>query len=227
MRIIVFGLGHVGIVTVASLLRDGHVVVGVDTDDDVRNCVARGLSPFREPGIAALIASGHAEGRLSVRTGVGDAVDADLAIVCVGTQGLADGRLDLSEVDAVARRLGEAVRLRPAGAPPMLLVFRSTMLPGSMTETVLPAIAAAAGEPPGTRYDVAYSPAFTREGSALADYFAPARNRRRRTPAGKRTRAARSAARHRSAGIHDLVRDGRTHETRRQRLPCAQGRLCQ
>ena len=175
MRIIVFGLGHVGIVTVASLLRDGHVVVGVDTDDDVRNCVARGLSPFREPGIAALIATGHADGRLSVRPGVGDAFDADLAIVCVGTQGLADGRLDLSEVDAVARRLGEAVRLRPAGTPPMLLVFRSTMLPGSMTETVLPAIAAAAGEPPGARYDVAYSPAFTREGSALADYFAPAR----------------------------------------------------
>jgi GDP-mannose 6-dehydrogenase len=34
---------------------------------------------------------------------------------------------------------------------------------------------AAAGEPPGTRYEIAYSPEFTREGTALADYFAPAR----------------------------------------------------
>jgi GDP-mannose 6-dehydrogenase len=32
MRIVVVGLGHIGVVIVAALLRDGHVVVGVDTD---------------------------------------------------------------------------------------------------------------------------------------------------------------------------------------------------
>jgi len=57
----------------------------------------------------------------------------------------------------------------------MLIVFRSTMLPGSMTDIVLPAIVAAAGEEPGSLYDVAYNPEFIRLGSAVADYFAPAR----------------------------------------------------
>jgi GDP-mannose 6-dehydrogenase len=78
-------------------------------------------------------------------------------------------------VKAAARHLGEAVRQRSPELSPMLLVFRSTMLPGSMNEIVLPAIASAAGEPPGARYDVAYNPEFTREGSAVADYLAPAR----------------------------------------------------
>jgi GDP-mannose 6-dehydrogenase len=44
-----------------------------------------------------------------------------------------------------------------------------------MRDHVLPAIIQAAGEPPGARYDVVHNPEFTREGSALADYFAPAR----------------------------------------------------
>jgi GDP-mannose 6-dehydrogenase len=175
MRILVFGLGHVGIVTVAGLLRDGHAVVGLDPNDDIRACVGRGLSPFREPGVATLIATGHAAGRLSVSLSVGDAVNADLAFVCVGTPLLTDGTLDLSDVKVVARHLGEAVRQRSSEWSPMLMVFRSTMLPGSMNETVLPAIVTAAGEPPGARYEVVYSPTFTREGSAVADYFAPAR----------------------------------------------------
>ena len=49
------------------------------------------------------------------------------------------------------------------------------MLPGSMSDAILPEIAAAAGEPPGARYEVAYNPEFMREGSAVADYLAPSR----------------------------------------------------
>lgn len=175
MRIAVCGLGHVGSVTVACLLKEGHAVVGIDTNEDTRTLVARGLSPIQEPAVADLIAAGHAAGRLSVATSMGDLADADMIIVCVGTPGLANGALDLSDAKAAALFVGEAVRLRMPERPPILLVFRSTMLPGSMTQTILPAIAAAAGESPGRRYEVVYNPEFIREGSAVADYFAPAR----------------------------------------------------
>jgi GDP-mannose 6-dehydrogenase len=175
MRIVVCGLGHVGVVTVAALLREGHTVVGLDTNDGRRNLVARGLSPFREPHVADLIAAGHATGRLSVTTSLGDEVNADLVIVCVGTRAASDDALDMGDVKMVAQRIGHAVRLRLPQLSPILLVFRSTMLPGSMTDTVLPTIIAAAGEPPGTRYDVAYNPEFIREGSSIMDYFTPGR----------------------------------------------------
>lgn len=175
MNIVVIGLGHVGLVTAAALLRDGHAVVGVETDPEIRAVVASGRSPFREPGVSELLAEGHAADLLSVRASIGDAANADFVFVCVGTRGEPDGSLDCTGVKAVARELGGAVRRRVPDLPPLFLVVRSTMLPGSMREEVLPELAASAGEPPGARYDIVYYPVFTREGSAIADHFAPAR----------------------------------------------------
>jgi GDP-mannose 6-dehydrogenase len=175
MKVVVLGLGRVGTVAAAALLRAGHVVVGIDREKAIRDRIAAGRSPFGEPGVADLLECGHRGGRLSVGVAVEDHIDADVILVCVGTHGTADGALDLSDVVIAARTLGEAVCRRPAGRPPILLVFQSTMLPGSMRDTVLPAVAAAAGEPPGARYEIAYHPTFIREGSGVADFFAPAR----------------------------------------------------
>jgi len=175
MRIVVIGLGHIGIVNTAALLGAGHFVVGVDRNDELRNRLARGLSPFREPGVDALISAGHSSGRLSVTTNIRDEASADLVFVCVDTPGLANGALDLTNVRDAAHDLGEAISRRPDELRPLFVVFRSTMLPGSMREVVLPALAEAAGEAPGLRYEVAYLPEFTREGRALSDYLAPGR----------------------------------------------------
>lgn len=175
MRITVCGLGHVGVVTAGGLLRNGHTIVGMDSDPTICDRIGSGLVPFREPGIGEIIAAGHSEGRLSIDNGLGEIADADVAIVCVGTRGLPDGSLDLSDLLAASRTLGETIRLRSPRLPPILLVFRSTMLPATMSTTVLPAILATTGEPPGQRYDVAYHPEFMREGCALADYITPAR----------------------------------------------------
>jgi len=175
MKIVVFGLGHIGSLTMATLLHDGHSVVGVDRSGRVLDQIARGSYPFCEAKIGALIADGKTAGLLTTRTAIGDAVDADLAFICVGTHGRSDGRLDLADVTAVAGQIGEALQRRSRSLPPMLLVFRSTLLPGSMRGGILPAVTSAAGEPPGCRYDLAHNPLFTREGCALADYLAPSR----------------------------------------------------
>ena len=175
MKVAVIGLGHIGIVQVAALLQEKHHVCGIDSNDEIRDRVSRGLTLHREPGVAPLIADGHAAGRLTVAKNILPQADADLVFVCVGTQGLANDHLDLSNVVEVARDLGAMARSRPAHLPPLLLVFRSTMLPGSMRGIVLPALVEAAGEAPGARYNIAYNPEFTREGTALADHFAPAR----------------------------------------------------
>jgi GDP-mannose 6-dehydrogenase len=175
MKIVVLGLGYVGCVTAACLLKIGHTVVGVEVDGRVRNLVANGKSPIHEPDVGDLIAQGHAAGRLTVVTDMADAAEADLVIVCVGTPGQANGALDLSAIRAATASVGAMLRARERAREAMLIVFRSTMLPGSMTDIVLPAIAAAAGEEPGSLYDVAYNPEFIRLGSAVADYFAPSR----------------------------------------------------
>jgi GDP-mannose 6-dehydrogenase len=175
MRIAVLGLGRIGVVEAACLLGAGHTIIGIDTDPSIIDCLSHGLSPFREPAVAELISAGHADGRLMISSDAGRATDADMVFVCVGTPGFSDGSLDLSSAKRAARELGQAVRARSPELAPILLVFRSSMLPGSMESFVLPEIAEAAGAPAGVGYEVVYHPEFIREGSAVADYLAPAR----------------------------------------------------
>lgn len=174
MKVIVLGLGYVGSTMAACLIRSSHAVVGIDKNATKLAAVARGKSPVREPDVDGLLAAGLERGLLSTAVEVGDhAVDADIAVVCVGTPARPDGSLELSFVRTVAEELGSAVRQRPSEAPPLLCVFRSTMLPGTMETLVIPVMTAAAGTPPGARYEVAYNPEFLRESVAIADYFRP------------------------------------------------------
>jgi GDP-mannose 6-dehydrogenase len=175
MRIIIVGLGRVGIAITASLLSQGHEVIGVEINEWIVNQIVRGLSPFREPEVEKLMNDGLATGRLRAGTTLDGLDHADVIFVCVGTLGLPDGSLDLSDVTTVARNIGEAVRRRKPAAPPLLIAFRSTMMPGSMRNVVLPAIVDAAADTPRDRYHVVYHPEFMREGSAIADCFSSAR----------------------------------------------------
>ena len=172
MKVVVCGLGYVGATTAACLLNDGHRVVGIDVDPAKNECFAAGRSPVRERGIDELLAAGLAEQRLTSGRFIADHADADALLICVGTPVGADGALDLSQLRTVTTEIGEALAKRPANAARIAVVYRSTMLPGSLEQILLPALAESAG-PPGETYEVIYNPEFLREGSAIADYYAP------------------------------------------------------
>jgi len=127
-----------------------------------------------EPGVDELLSAGRRDGRLFAGQCVADHVaDAHLVVVCVGTPSQRNGGLDLSQVLSVTAEIGAALKQRPASAGQVIVVYRSTMLPGTMDKTVIPALAEAAGSPPGALYEVAYNPEFLREGTAVQDYFTP------------------------------------------------------
>ena len=51
MKIAVFGLGYVGVVSAACLVRDGHEVLGVDPNPLKVDFLRQGQSPIVEPGL--------------------------------------------------------------------------------------------------------------------------------------------------------------------------------
>ncbi|MGZ4149519.1 MAG: GDP-mannose dehydrogenase, partial [Actinomycetota bacterium] len=165
MRVSIFGLGYVGVVSAAALADAGHEVVGVDTNLAKVELVNAGHSPIVEPGVEELLGRTVAAGRLRATTSVEDAVAAsELSIVCVGTPSAPNGSLDLTQVQKVCQEIGLA--LGSTGAPHTVVV-RSTMLPGSTEEIVIPTLEASSGRrvaPDDIR--VCFNPEFLREGTS-------------------------------------------------------------
>src|SRR5262245_66644309 len=129
MKIAICGMGYVGVVGAACLLRDGHTIVGIDPARLKVDALAAGQSPIHEPGVAELLAAGHRAGRLSATTDSGRALaECDMVWVCVGTPSRPDGSLNCDALDAVATQIGGALRNLPTRP---LIVLRSTSLPGT------------------------------------------------------------------------------------------------
>ena len=171
MKIAVFGLGYVGVVSAACLARDGHSVVGVDPNALKVDFLRQGKSPIVEPGLEELIAAAVTAGRLVAGSDAPAAVaQCDVLMVCVGTPGQANGSLDLSYVRRVVQQIGEQL----AGAAAYkVVVIRSTLLPGSMQSVVIPILEESSRRPAGKDFGVCINPEFLREGSAISDYDHP------------------------------------------------------
>jgi GDP-mannose 6-dehydrogenase len=171
MRVSVFGLGYVGCVTAACLAREGHRVIGVDVNADKVAIINAGSSPVVEPGLDALMAEEVKGKRLSATLSAEEAIRrTDLSLICVGTPGRHNGRLDVEALERVGREIGAALRDRADTIP---IVLRSTVLPGTAEQVLIPALAATADRPAGTGFRVAVNPEFMREGSSLKDFAHP------------------------------------------------------
>jgi len=171
MQVSVFGLGYVGSVSAAALAADGHQVVGVDVHQGKVDAINQGRSPIVEPGLEALLAEGVAAGRLRATTSTADAVHAtDLSLVCVGTPSRKNGSLDLTYLTRVCEQIGDALAAKSAYH---VVVIRSTVLPGTTHEHVIPALERGSGKKYGEDFGVAVNPEFLREGTALKDFRHP------------------------------------------------------
>jgi GDP-mannose 6-dehydrogenase len=173
VKVAVFGLGYVGSVTAAALARDGHTVVGVDPAAPKIEAIRAGRAPVLEAGLDALVARTVESGRLRATDDPAFALaGAELSLICVGTPSRPDGSLDLRFVRQVAAQIGSKLSL---AAPGHVVVVRSTVLPGSTREHVIPTIEQASGRRKGEGWDVAVNPEFLREGCSLEDYDRPSR----------------------------------------------------
>jgi len=173
MKISVFGLGYVGSVSAACLARDGSSVIGVDPQAMKVDMINKGRSPIVEPGLSDVLARAVQEGHLRATASAVEAVrDSDLSMVCVGTPSLPNGNLDLRGLLNACAEIGQAMRETSAYH---VVVIRSTMLPGTMRQSVLPALESASGKKAGVDFGLANNPEFLREGSAIADFDHPAK----------------------------------------------------
>lgn len=171
MKISIFGLGYVGTVSAGCLSSEGHEVVGVDPVPTKVDLINKGQSPIIEAEIGTLVASNVKSGRLRATSDPVEAIRAtELSFVCVGTPSQANGNLDFRYIRRICEQIGEAIKNKTARHT---VVIRSTILPGTMHDIVIPTLEEFSGKKAGTDFGVCHNPEFLREGSAVKDFHAP------------------------------------------------------
>jgi UDPglucose 6-dehydrogenase len=171
MRIAVIGTGYVGLVSGVCLAEVGHDVVCVDIDPAKIAKIRSGVPPIHERDLPELLQR-HVGGRLQATTDLAEAVaTSDLSIIAVGTP-FSDGRIGLTSVRRVAEQIGSALR---RSSRYHVVVVKSTVVPGTTEDVVLPILETASGKTAGVDFGVGMNPEFLTEGQAVSDFLKPDR----------------------------------------------------
>lgn len=171
MNISIFGLGYVGAVSLACLARDGHHVIGVDIDPVKLQLIKQGQSPVIEEGMPQLMAEMAQSGRVEVTQDTLYAINhSNVSFICVGTPSLPNGSQDQRAVIRLAEQVGQALAAKQEYHT---LVFRSTLLPGTVEGKLRQIIEEHSGKRDGEDFDICFQPEFLREGSSIRDYDNP------------------------------------------------------
>ncbi|MGL4764730.1 MAG: UDP-glucose dehydrogenase family protein [Aeromonas sp.] len=170
MKVTIFGTGYVGLVQAAVLAEVGHQICCIDVDEARIAALRQGQIPFYEPGLAPLVESHLASGRLHFSADPAVGVEhADLLLIAVGTPADEDGSADLQHVLAVADTIGRLM------SRPKLVVTKSTVPVGTAQQVRQHIQAQLLERDVALECDVAANPEFLKEGAAVSDCMRPDR----------------------------------------------------
>jgi GDP-mannose 6-dehydrogenase len=171
MNISVFGLGYVGVVTAVCLAKEGHRVIGVEINREKVRQVSMGKSPIVEAYIDDIISDTVKHGGLRATTDTQAAItESEVSMICVGTPSKENGDVNLAQVLSVSGEIGRSI----AGKKKFhMLVYRSTVPPGTVEKAIIPALEHETGGKAGINFDVFFNPEFMREGSSVDDFYNP------------------------------------------------------
>lgn len=168
MKVTIFGLGYVGSVTAACLARAGHDVTGIDLDPVKVKSINDAKCPIIEPELDDLIADAVSAGKLNASDQVQQL--GDISLVCVGTPSQGNGSLGLDQIRRVIAEIGELIK-KHSGYH--VVTVRSTVLPGTVEEELVPILETHSGRKAGRDFGVCMTPEFLRESTAVRDFYNP------------------------------------------------------
>ncbi len=167
MKITIIGTGYVGLVTGACFAEVGHQVICVDKDVEKVKLLQSGGLPIYEPGLEELVRKNVTARRLSFTSSTQEGVvKSDVVFIAVPTPPLADGSVDLSFIEGVAREIAGAM------TGYKIVVDKSTVpvkTGDKVAETIKRYCKARVD------FDVVSNPEFLREGFAVQDLLKPDR----------------------------------------------------
>src|SRR5450755_3276953 len=170
MKITVVGSGYVGLVTGACLSDMGNEVLCFDIDKRKIAMLQDGGIPIHEPGLADIVRSNAASGRLRFTTDAKEAaLHGPVQFIAVGTPPDEDGSADLQYVTAAARQIGRHMDGY------RVVVDKSTVPVGTAAKVRAAITEELAARGAELAFSVVSNPEFLKEGAAIDDFMRPDR----------------------------------------------------
>ncbi len=170
MKISIFGLGYVGIVSAACFSNKKHDVVGVDVSKTKVDLVNAGHSPIIEDQIDELVKASVDSGKLRATLECEDAINnSEVSFLAVGTPSNQHGDIDRKYIFRVCEQIGQALKNKDTFH---LIAIRSTVFPGTVNMAI-EIIEKNSGKKHLEGFDVCSNPEFLREGTAVNDFYNP------------------------------------------------------
>jgi UDPglucose 6-dehydrogenase/GDP-mannose 6-dehydrogenase len=171
MKISIIGSGYVGLVTGVCLAEKGHSIICVDSDKEKVTHINQGVPPIYEQGLEELLKKNIHTNLRAIEDLHKAVIDTDVSLITVGTP--FDGeKIDLNQIKEVSRQIGEALSDKNSYH---LVIVKSTVVPGTTDDVVVPILEKAARKKAGPDFGVGMNPEFLREGVAVEDFMTPDR----------------------------------------------------
>jgi len=171
MNISIIGTGYVGLVTGVCFAKLGNNVICVDVDKDKINNINNGIAPIFEKNLDKILL--ETRDKIKATTDYKTAIqNTDITFICVGTPSKKDVSLDLSYIKKSAEEIGKQLKEKNKYH---VVVVKSTVLPGTTEQVILPILEKFSNKKAGEDFGVAMSPEFLKEGVAIDDFLKPDR----------------------------------------------------
>jgi UDPglucose 6-dehydrogenase len=171
MNLSIIGTGYVGLVSGVCFASLGHHVICVDIDKEKVDNINRQIPPIFEKDLDKIL--NKYKDNIRATTSYAEAVDqSEVTFICVGTPSKEDGDIDLRYVDQATKAIGYELKNKESFHS---VVVKSTVVPGTTRNYILPMLEKASGKKAGLDFGVGMNPEFLREGVAINDFLNPDR----------------------------------------------------
>ncbi|MGB3401651.1 MAG: nucleotide sugar dehydrogenase [Microcoleaceae cyanobacterium] len=171
MRVLVWGLNHVGVTTAVGLSQLGHEVIGIDTDSNRIKAFNQGQSWIKEPGLSQQLRKGLVDHKLRAVSSASQYVAwADVSLICTHPPNAPDGSPELGSIKEIVAQIGFGLKSTEAYH---VVIVRSGVFPGISRNILLPLLESHSGRRVGQDFGFVINPEFIRKSSAIADFHQP------------------------------------------------------
>jgi len=163
-KVVVFGLGHVGLPKAVITAKADFQVTGVDLNSKIAEAISEGKVETNEPGLSDLIKQVINKGILKATSRGSAAVEAaDIVIICVPTPIKDDKTPNLSYIEDACKTVAHNLKKGK------LIIVESTLPPKTVKTFIVPILEQGSGLKCGQDFWLAYCPERITIGKALKE----------------------------------------------------------